>query len=725
MNILYSLFYTIFSLAVVSAAALPLVLFIRFILASIPKKFILYLWGLYIVRCICPVSLSSIFAIYPAFNRKVHMFMDMMGLSFVSDTGTLKGWQSVFIEPFKVNINFAFCSILWAAGVVFILGYTFVKQSRIRTWLSKSEKLGENIYQNQKLNIPVMTGILRYKKYLPGNVKVADAKYILKHMDIHEERHDGIFRNLTFIVASILWFDPFMWLAYYFICKDIETAADEDTISYFGIEKRAEYAQEIINMDKGKKVINPSLVTFQENYIEDRAAKMLYQNKIRKKDRQIVVLLCLLIFIWWFMVRPVQLLWNNGLWDGKGNISDVTPTSEPLFVNDGQNVVTRKTMKSSDGLEKVVKIVMTDGTETDNGYDGAFSIVLEDNSGNKLAEEKLDNLYSVGGEGKLHFNKNFDIYISDYNNDSISEITIGQEIEVSDDNVEAAIGKKAESKREKSLTDLQEYYLWNVEGNTLQRVSEPVYLTGRTGNLTNSCEFKIPEDTTGIIKSRIAGNKLFYVWDGSKKMFVKKELSKKQLNDYKNNENSKEGETTTHSLKDSSDREVVQVTTQRDSTGSEEIKAIEITPDGVSKTFSDINGYYCDIQWAQTTDNDERYAVLTYNGIKSQTFIVFDVKLKNIYYKQEDGNSVLSKVFKRYNGDSISFDENDIVVYTLQEKEKDILKIGFAANAKNNVTVKGSYKYDVKSENQYDFSYSQNTDSSNNNSEDDTTGTTN
>lgn len=553
-------------------------------------------------------------------------------------------------------------------------------------------------------------------------MKVADAKYILKHMDTHEERHDGVLRAVAFLVLSVQWFNPFMWLAYYFICRDIETAADEDTISYFGIEKRADYAQEIINMDKGKKVISPSLVTFQESYIEDRAAKMLYQKKIKKKDRQLVVLICLIIFIWWFMVRPLQLLWNGGMWDGKGGVSEVAATNEPLFVGSEQKVVAKTSVKSSDGLEQIVKVIMTDGDEDENGYDGKFSIVLEDSSGNRLAEESLDKLYSVGGEDRLHFNRDFDIHVSDYNNDNVNEIAIGQEIEVSQDNIEAAIGKKAESEKEKNISDLQEYYLWNIEENTLQRVSEPIYLTGKTGNLANSCEFKIPDDTTGVIKSKIAGNKMFYVWDGSKKLFVKKKLSKKQLKAYKKDDTS-DKEETTHSLKDSSDREVVKVITQKDDTGSEEIKTVEITPDGVDKTFNNINGYYCDVQWAQTTDEDERYAVLIYNGTKSQTFVIFDTKLKNIYYKQEDGNNVLSKVFKRYNGDSISFDENDIVVYTLQEKDKDILKIGFAANAKNNVTVKGSYKYDVENENQYEFSYSQSTNTSNDNTGDNNTGT--
>lgn len=710
MNILYSLFYTVFSLAIVSAAALPVILFIRFIVINIPKKFIIYLWILYLVRSICPVSLSSIFAVVPSFNRKVHIFMGMMGLSFVSDSGSLKGWQSVFKEPFTVNMNFSFCSIIWAIGVVFICAYTFVKQARIRNWLSGAKRLESDIYQREKLNIPVMTGIFNQKKYIPQEMKAAEAKYIIKHMDIHTGRHDGVLRLVAFIIMSIQWFNPFMWLAYYFICRDIETAADEDTISYFGIEKRAEYAQEIINMNKGKKIINPSLVTFQENYIEDRASKMLYQQKVKKKDRQIVVLLCLLIFIWWFMVRPLQILWNGGLWDGGNvNVSQTSATSEPLFTNDNQKVVTKATVKSSYGLEKIVKIVMTDGTEDDNGYYGRFSIILEDNSGNKLAEESLDNLFSVGEENKLHFNKDFEVHISDYNNDSINEISVGQNIEVSDENVKAALGKKAKTKKEKNIKSLQAYYLWNIEGNDLRRASEPIYLTGKNDDLANSCEFKIPENTTGVIKSKIAGNKMFYVWDTDKKMFVKKELSKAELKSYRKDADSDNAEKTTHSLENDSGREIIRVTTQKDSTGSQEIKKVEITPDGVSKSFKNIKGYYCDIKWVQDTQDEQRYAVLTYNGTKSQTFIIFDTKLKDVYYKQEDGNSILSKVFERYNGDSIKFGKKDIVVYTLQEKDKDILKIGFAANAKNNVTVKGSYKYDVENENPYEFSYSQST----------------
>ena len=710
MKLLYGLFYTSFSLAVVSAFALVVVLLIRFIIVKVPKKYFMCLWWLFLIRSICPVSLSSIYSLSPGINRKFHIFLELIGLSFDEQGGVLTGWQSVFVRQFTVNTNFRFCSIMWAAGVLFIWIYTLVKQTGIRKWLQKAERLDGSIYQHEKLNIPVMTGVFRLKKYLPGKMNVSEAKYVLRHMEIHEERHDGVLRAAAFIVLSLQWFNPFMWLAHYFILRDIETAADEETLSYFGYDDRAKYAQEILNMNKGKKVIRPSLVTFQENRIDDRASKMLYQNKIKKKDRQVVVLVVLIFFIWWFMLRPLYMLWEGSLDTTVDN--SISQTEEPLFDKTKQVVVAQTNVKSADGLSKVIKIVMTDGQQEDSGYDGEFKLVLEDTEENKLAEENLNGQFGENKNDKLHFEKNVALHISDYNSDKVNEVAIGQDIEFTDENLNALLGREPKKKEKNKIKSIQKYYIWNIEADKLQCVSEPIYTADKTGAEANSCEFKIPKGTNGVIKVKVLKNKFYYVWDGTNEMFVRKELTKKQLKKYKkdSDKTDESGEKSVHSLKNDSDRESVRVVTQRDSTGSEEIKNIVISPNGASKKISNIKGYYCELQWVQTTDNEEnRYAVLTYNGIKSQTFVVFDTKLKEIYYKQEDGNSALSSVFDRYNGNQndIAFNKDDLVVYTLQEKENDVLKIGFAANAKDNVVVKGSYKYDVEKKNQYDFNYSQ------------------
>ena len=710
MKLLYGLFYTSFSLAVVSAFALVAVLLIRFIIVKVPKKYFMCLWWLFLIRSICPVSLSSIYSLSPGINRKFHIFLELIGLSFDEQGGVLTGWQSVFVRQFTVNTNFRFCSIMWAAGVLFIWIYTLVKQTGIRKWLQKAERLDGSIYQHEKLNIPVMTGVFRLKKYLPGKMNVSEAKYVLRHMEILEERHDGVLRAAAFIVLSLQWFNPFMWLAHYFILRDIETAADEDTLSYFGYDDRAKYAQEILNMNKGKKVIRPSLVTFQENRIDDRASKMLYQNKIKKKDRQVVVLVVLIFFIWWFMLRPLYMLWEGSL-DTTVDYS-ISQTEEPLFDKTKQVVVAQTNVKSADGLSKVIKIVMTDGQQEDSGYDGEFKLVLEDTEGNKLAEENLNGQFGDNKNDKLHFEKNVALHISDYNSDKVNEVAIGQDIEFTDENLNTLLGREPKKKEKNKIKSIQKYYIWNIEADKLQCVSEPIYTADKTGAEANSCEFKIPKGTNGVIKVKVLKNKFYYVWDGTNEMFVRKELTKKQLKKYKkdSDKTDESGEKSVHSLRNDSDRESIRVVTQKDSTGSEEIKNIVISPNGASKKISNIKGYYCELQWVQTTDDEEnRYAVLTYNGIKSQTFVVFDTKLKEIYYKQEDGNSALSSVFDRYNGNQndIAFNKDDLVVYTLQEKENDVLKIGFAANAKDNVVVKGSYKYDVEKKNQYDFNYSQ------------------
>lgn len=710
MKLLYGLFYTSFSLAVVSAFALVVVLLIRFIIVKVPKKYFMCLWWLFLIRSICPVSLSSIYSLSPGINRKFHIFLEAIGLSFDEQGGVLTGWQSVFVRQFTVNTNFRFCSIMWAAGVLFIWIYTLVKQTGIRKWLQKAERLDGSIYQHEKLNIPVMTGVFRLKKYLPGKMNVSEAKYVLRHMEIHEERHDGVLRAAAFIVLSLQWFNPFMWLAHYFILRDIETAADEDTLSYFGYDDRAKYAQEILNMNKGKKVIRPSLVTFQENRIDDRASKMLYQNKIKKKDRQVVVLVVLIFFIWWFMLRPLYMLWEGSLDTTVDN--SISQTEKPLFDKTKQVVVAQTNVKSADGLSKVIKIVMTDGQQEDSGYDGEFKLVLEDTEENKLAEENLNGQFGENKNDKLHFEKNVALHISDYNSDKVNEVAIGQDIEFTDENLNTLLGREPKKKEKNKIKSIQKYYIWNIEADKLQCVSEPIYTADKTGAEANSCEFKIPKGTNGVIKVKVLKNKFYYVWDGTNEMFVRKELTKKQLKKYKkdSDKTDESGEKSVHSLKNDSDRESIRVVTQKDSTGSEEIKNIVISPNGASKKIINIKGYYCELQWVQTTDNEEnRYAVLTYNGIKSQTFVVFDTKLKEIYYKQEDGNSALSSVFDRYNGNQndIAFNKDDLVVYTLQEKENDVLKIGFAANAKDNVVVKGSYKYDVEKKNQYDFNYSQ------------------
>lgn len=119
-------------------------------------------------------------------------------------------------------------------------------------------------------------------------------------------------------------------------------------------------------------------------------------------------------------------------------------------------------------------------------------------------------------------------------------------------------------------------------------------------------------------------------------------------------------------------------------------------------------GYFCDIKWVMVADGiTGRYAVLVYNGLKAQTFIIYDLEEQDVYYSHEDGNNILSEVYKKYNGNDAGFSEDSPSVYTLMEKDGDMLKIGFAVNSKDGAVVNGSYIYNTSTKNISNFSYMQ------------------
>ena len=57
MDLLYRLFYTAFSMGIITAVMMPVILLLRLLLSKAPKKFIVFLWFLYFLKGICPISL--------------------------------------------------------------------------------------------------------------------------------------------------------------------------------------------------------------------------------------------------------------------------------------------------------------------------------------------------------------------------------------------------------------------------------------------------------------------------------------------------------------------------------------------------------------------------------------------------------------------------------------------------------------------------------------------
>lgn len=695
MDLLYRLFYTAFSMAIITGAMIPVVLVIRLMLSKAPKKYSVWLWLLLFLRGICPISMSSPLCFKAFLNRAFHRLLAQIGLDISGGTGIMRSWLDVFSNDVYADTSYMVCTIIWCIGIVSICVFTLVRQQKLYAEINNIVRVCGNIYQADGIEAPLIRGVFFLKQYFPSYMKATDIKYLLQHFEAHDKRKDGVKKFFAFIVVVVQWFNPLIWLAYCFLIADIEMAADDE------VEPSIEYAQELFNLNESSFKGRRSLLTFNERNIKARIYRLMYKMPKRRYAKLSVTVLCL-CFIWAFLLRPLQIFWNGGTWKKETLPEDNTS----IFADVEETVVASVGTVSPSGLERTIELIMTSGTYDTTGYTGDFAIKLNDNYGITLDRINLDYIFNDIDKGNLHFEAETLLYISDYNADGINELVIGQKAEISRKRWREISGRK---RRRKSNVFLNEYHMWNIEETSLERISDAIYDT--SDKEYASCQFDRPEQTTRLFITELAKKDIYYVWNLEEEKYQQRVLTtndiKKYRTDYTGIE-SAEGEKTSHTLKNDDDDILAEVVTRKDMAGNEVIKQIVLNG-SFTKRMEVMDGYFCDLQWAIEADGvNNRYAVLIYNGLKARTFTVYDIEEQRVYYAHEDGNSILDTVFKSYNGSSIEFSDDSPAVYTLLEKNKDKLKIGFAASTKDGKVVNGSYIYDTTLKNISNFSYTQN-----------------
>ncbi len=726
MDLLYRLFYTAFSLAAVAAATAPLVFILRVVLRGAPKKYSVYLWLLFFFRSVCPVSMSSPLCLISSLNRSFHLLLSHIGIKISNVDGVMSSWIDVFLNEISVNASFAACSFIWLAGMAALSVFTFIRERNIVRRLADANLLYENLYQADGIAGPVTVGVFFPKTYIPKDMGAADLKYLMRHFNAHVKRRDALLRFFAFFALVLQWFNPVMWAAYYLFIYDVELAADEASFKPDGSDGAMEYAQALYNVKCETGGGRPSPLTFNEKFIRERTSRLIYFKSAKRGRWGLAASALLLCFFWMFLLRPAQMIWNGGAWSisEKSAHADgrLKSSKGGLFKDSKEKVVASVSAPSPDGLEKIVSLVMTSGEyKKGKGYTGDFAVRLSDGRGASLYTADLDYVFNDVKKGGLHFDEGAKLYLSDYNDDGVSEISLGQRAAAEDERfleimrylgINSSKKDKKKAKAGKKDADVSktiyEYHLFNIGEASLTEISDEIYST--EGEEYASRLFEVPEKTTRVFISRFLGRDVYYAWDAKEEKYVRKDLDGRQLATYRTDYAGSEdvGKKESHVLKRDG-RQVMEVKTVTDETGSEAIREIIINSNGSSKKMREIDGYLCDLIWAPALNGEsERYAALIYNGTKAQTFTIYDLDRKKIYFENENGSSRLNGVFRKYNGNSVSFSEESPIVYTLMEMDGDRIKAGFAVNTTDGFAINGTYIYNVKTKEFSELSYAQN-----------------
>ena len=313
------LFLKIVNMSISASWLVLVVLILRFVLKKAPKWVNILLWGIVAIRLICPFSFESALSLIPSaetFPEKV-----ISGPSFDVQTGITpvdnrindylgdRYFEGVTVPANNGNNIMTILTIVWTIGILLLVAYTVISYWRLRRKVDTAVRYKDNIFQSENVKSPFVLGIIKPRIYLPFNMNGQDLEHVVAHEQAHIHRKDHWWKPFGFLLLTIHWFNPLVWLAYVLLCRDIELACDERGIKELGNEQRADYTQALVACSVNRRMIAACPLAFGEVGVKDRVKSVMNYKKPAFWGVVLAVIVCVFVAVC-FLTNPVTK--NNG-----------------------------------------------------------------------------------------------------------------------------------------------------------------------------------------------------------------------------------------------------------------------------------------------------------------------------------------------------------------------------------------------------------------------------
>lgn len=283
------LFLCLFNRAVAAGWLVLAVLLLRLLLKKAPKWTRLPLWGLVAVRLLCPVPLESAWSLIPGAQTIAPETLLAPVPTIQSGISALNSTVNPILEqsaaatpeysanPFQIGI--AIAAVIWAVGVGVLVLYTVCSYVRLRKRMSTAIRVEENLYRSERTGFPFVLGLIHPRIYLPVNLDDATMAHVIAHEQAHIHRRDHWWKPLGFLLLTVYWFYPLLWVAYVLLCRDIELACDEKVIRDMDRERRADYSQALLQCSVRRSAMAACPLAFGEVGVMERVKNVLNYRK--------------------------------------------------------------------------------------------------------------------------------------------------------------------------------------------------------------------------------------------------------------------------------------------------------------------------------------------------------------------------------------------------------------------------------------------------------------
>ncbi len=286
----------------ISASWLVLVvLLLRLLLKNSPRWIHVSLWALVAVRLLCPMTVESSFSLNPV-NLTQRIVEDIPD-SYVGPSHTywdfLPEYQEAVeagAEPIHGGEGHYYVitgetpqtpvlttryigSWIWVCGMAAMLIWAFISYWRLKRKVSASINVGNRVFLCDYIDTPFILGIFGPRIYLPSDMIPEEADHVLAHERAHIARKDHWWKPLGYLLLTVYWFNPLLWLAYILLCRDIELACDEKVIRDMDLPQKKAYSAALLNCSVHRRHIAACPLAFGEVGVKERVKTVLNYKK--------------------------------------------------------------------------------------------------------------------------------------------------------------------------------------------------------------------------------------------------------------------------------------------------------------------------------------------------------------------------------------------------------------------------------------------------------------
>ena len=369
-------FLKIINMSISASWLIFAVLILRLVLKKAPKWVNVLLWGIVAIRLICPFSFESALSLIPSaetFPKKI-----ISGPSFDVQSGITpvdnrindylgdRYFEGVTVPANNGNTIMTILTIVWTIGILLLVAYTVISYWRLHREIDTAVRYKDNILQSENVSSPFVLGLIKPRIYLPFKLDGQDMEHVVAHEQAHIRRKDHWWKPLGFLLLTIHWFNPLMWLAYVLLCRDIELACDEKVIKELGNEQRADYMQALVACSVNRRMIAACPLAFGEVGVKERVKSVMNYKKPAFWVIIIAVIICVGVAAC-FLTNPKQ---------DRYTLRIVVPAgSQEEFVYTEEEVSTvRNSIKiwSGDGLGDTEVLLFPVNKTAETGYTATY-----------------------------------------------------------------------------------------------------------------------------------------------------------------------------------------------------------------------------------------------------------------------------------------------------------------------------------------------------------------